>query len=65
MLGLLERTRGRSLFVAFNKSIQTEIGEKIEKRGIQNAKARTLHSLGLQSIRNHYNVPVTIDHNKN
>lgn len=63
LLGLLERTRGNSLFLAFNKSIQTEIQEKIDEKGFS-AKAKTLHSLGFQSLRKHYK-RVKINNNKN
>lgn len=63
LLGLLERTPERSLFVAFNKSIQLEIEEKINQKRIDSAKAKTLHSLGLLSLRKHYKT-VKINNNK-
>ena len=51
-MGILERSEYRTLFLAFNKSIQEEIQAKIEERGFQHAKAMTIHSLGLSAIRN-------------
>lgn len=54
LMGVLERSQYRTLFLAFNKTIQEEIQSRIEAKGFQHAKAMTLHSLGLLSIRNHY-----------
>lgn len=62
LIGLLERSKWRTLFLAFNKSIQTEIEEIIKARGFNHAKALTLHSLGLSSIREYYRV--SINNNK-
>ncbi len=56
LMGLLERSQWRTLFLAFNKSIQTEIQEKIEQKGYSHAKAMTLHSLGYKTLRNYYKV---------
>lgn len=51
LLMLLEKCNHRTLFVAFNKSIQEEIQAKIDERGLKQGKAMTLHSLGLAAIR--------------
>lgn len=65
LMGVLERSHYRTLFLAFNKTIQEEIQSKIEARGFVHAKAMTLHSLGLLSIRNHYGSKnVVINNNK-
>lgn len=65
LMGVLERSQYRTLFLAFNKSIQEEIQKRIEERGFTHAKAMTLHSLGLLSIRNHYGSKnVVINNNK-
>ena len=53
LLQLLEVTKERTLFLAFNKSIQEEITQKMESRGLIQGKALTLHSLGLMAIRHH------------
>lgn len=60
LLGLCEH---RVLFLAFNKAIQEEIQEEINKRGYVQGKAMTLHSLGLATIRN-TNKKFKIDKNK-
>lgn len=51
LLMLLEKCNHRTLFVAFNKSVQEEIQAKIDERGLKQGKAMTLHSLGLAAIR--------------
>lgn len=51
LLQLLELCKYKTLFLAFNKSIQEEIQHKIESRGLKQGKAMTLHSLGLMAIR--------------
>ncbi len=51
---LLKYCNHRTLFLAFNKSIQTEIQEKIESKGLNQGKALTVHSLGLSAIRKKY-----------
>ena len=51
LLQLLELCKYKTLFLAFNKSIQEEIQQKIESRGLKQGKAMTLHSLGLMAIR--------------
>jgi len=62
LMGLLERSEWRTLFLAFNKSIQTEIETIIAEKGLNHAKALTLHSLGLASIRQKHTV--VINNNK-
>ena len=65
LMGILERSDYRTLFLAFNKTIQEEIQSRIEQKGFKHAKAMTLHSLGLLSIRNHYGSKnVVINNNK-
>ena len=51
LLELLKRAPFRVLFLAFNKSIQTEIQEHIDREGIAQGKAMTLHSMGLMAIK--------------
>lgn len=51
LLKLLEMSGKKTLFLAFNKSIQMEIEEKLLKKGITNARAITMHSLGLMAIK--------------
>jgi len=63
LLELLGMCRHRTLFLAFNKSIQTEIQQTIEDRGLAQGKALTMHSLGLQAIRKHSKF--RINNNKN
>jgi DNA helicase II / ATP-dependent DNA helicase PcrA len=50
LLELLKRCDGETLFLAFNKSIQTEIEKSIKDLSITHAKSMTLHSLGLLAI---------------
>lgn len=64
LMHLLSLCEYRTLFLAFNKSIQEEIASKIEKAEMQHAKALTLHSLGLSSIR-YDKRKVIIDSSKN
>lgn len=64
LLGLLGYAQYRTLFLAFNKSIQEEISSRIDQAGFQHAKAMTLHSLGLMALNFHFG-KVTIDKNKN
>jgi DNA helicase-2/ATP-dependent DNA helicase PcrA len=54
LLQLLELCEHKTLFLAFNKSIQEEIQAKIDSRGLGQGKAMTLHSLGLLAIRNSF-----------
>lgn len=41
------------LFLAFNKSIATEISTKLKRAGLSNAEAKTLHSVGMAAWRGH------------
>lgn len=52
LLDMVSCFNKRSLIIAFNKSIQTEIEEKLIQRGLSQGKALTLHSLGLNACRN-------------
>lgn len=54
LLELLKMCRHRTLFLAFNKSIQTEIQGIIDENNLGQGKAMTMHSLGLQAIRHKY-----------
>ena len=54
LLQLLELCNSKTLFLAFNKSIQEEIQSKIDIKGLRQGKSMTLHSLGLLAIRNSY-----------
>ena len=46
LLESMKRTRGNSIFVAFNKSIAVELGKKVPSH----VTSSTLHSFGLKSI---------------
>ncbi len=54
LLQLLELCKYKTLFLAFNKSIQEEIQSKIEAKQLGQGKAMTLHSLGLLAIKGSY-----------
>ena len=54
LLHLLERCEYKTLFLAFNKSVQEEIQSKIDALGYKQGKAMTMHSLGLSAIRGAY-----------
>jgi DNA helicase-2/ATP-dependent DNA helicase PcrA len=56
LLSLMERycQESDTLFLAFNKSIQLEIEEKIHNKGMLKSKSMTMHSLGLKSLYTHY-----------
>jgi superfamily I DNA/RNA helicase len=55
LMGILALCEYRTLFLAFNKSIQEEIGARIEANpSLKHAKAMTLHSLGLSAIKYKY-----------
>lgn len=54
LLSLVEHCEYRALILSFNKSIQLEFTEKLEKRGLTQGKVMTLHSLGLLAIKNAY-----------
>ncbi len=63
LLELLTMCNHRTLFLAFNKSIQVEIQAQIEERNLGQGKAMTMHSLGLQAIKKQ--TKVRINANKN
>ena len=54
LLELLQFCKYRTLFLAFNKSVQEEIQSKIDEKKLSQGKALTMHSLGLSAIRAHY-----------
>lgn len=64
LLELLQFCKYRTLFLAFNKSVQEEIQGKIDEKGLKQGKALTMHSLGLSAIRKHYK-KVVIKNGKN
>lgn len=65
LMGILALCEYRTLFLAFNKSIQEEITERITKNEYTHAKAMTLHSLGLSSLKYQYGKDVIVNSNKN
>lgn len=64
LLELLRMCEYKTLFLAFNKSIQEEIQSKIDERGLKQGKAMTIHSLGLSAIKKQYR-RYKINNNKN
>lgn len=64
LLELLKYCKYRTLFLAFNKSVQEEIQGKIDEKKLAQGKALTMHSLGLSAIRKHYK-KVVIKNGKN
>ena len=64
LLELLRMCQYKTLFLAFNKSIQEEIQHKIDSRGLKQGKAMTIHSLGLSAIKKTYK-KFRINNNKN
>jgi superfamily I DNA/RNA helicase len=54
LIEILKNCNYKTLFLAFNKSIQQEIEEKINMAGLRQGKAMTLHSLGLSAIKKRY-----------
>jgi superfamily I DNA/RNA helicase len=64
LLDIVELCDKRTLFLAFNKTIQEEIQQKLEERKLGQGKALTLHSLGLQCLRASQK-PFEIKQNKN
>lgn len=64
LLQLLSLCKYRTLFLAFNKSIQEEIESKIQEKGLKQGKAMTIHSLGLMAIKSKFSF-VNINKGKN
>lgn len=62
LIEILKLCKYKTLFLAFNKSIQTEITNIIEQENLTVGKAMTMHSLGLSAIKN--NVKFRINNNK-
>lgn len=48
---LLKKCEYKTLFVAFNKTIQEEIQGRLDAENLRQGKAMTMHSLGLTAIR--------------
>jgi superfamily I DNA/RNA helicase len=46
LIEVAKEAKGDIIFLAYNKSISEEIGAKLSKAGIRNAKAQTLHAAG-------------------
>ena len=51
LMGLLEMCKHRTLFLAFNKSIQEEIQNTINTKKLIQGKAMTMHSLGYTALK--------------
>lgn len=64
LLEIIKKCDARTLYLAFNKSIQQEVSKKLEKDNLRQGKALTMHSLGLQAIRG-AGIKFRIDKNKN
>lgn len=64
LLELLRMCQYKTLFLAFNKSIQEEIQHRIDTGGLKQGKAMTIHSLGLSAIKKAYR-RFKINNNKN
>lgn len=58
LMQLLSQIEERTLFLAFNKSIQVEIQEKMDNKGYGQGKALTMHALGLMAIRHAYSLKI-------
>ena len=54
LMRLLESCKHRTLFLAFNKSIQEDIQERIERDGLGQGLAKTMHSLGFDALKSKY-----------
>lgn len=65
LMGILALCEYRTLFLAFNKSIQEEIDGRIQNDpSLKHAKSMTLHSLGLSAIKYKYG-KCTLNKSKN
>jgi superfamily I DNA/RNA helicase len=64
LLELVKFCKYRTLFLAFNKSVQEEIQGQLEANGLTQGKSLTMHSLGLSAIRKKYG-KVVIKNGKN
>lgn len=64
LLNLLEYCDLKTLFLAFNESVQKEIQNKIDNKGLRQGKAMTIHSLGLSAIKKYF-TKYTVKKNKN
>lgn len=64
LLNLLEKCEYKTLFLAFNKSVQEEIQAKMDAKGLLQGKALTMHGMGLSAVRNKYR-KIKINNGKN
>jgi DNA helicase-2/ATP-dependent DNA helicase PcrA len=64
LIELLKFCKYKTLFLAFNKSVQEEIQNQIDEKGLTQGKSLTMHSLGLSAIRKKYG-KVIIKNGKN
>tara|TARA_R110000796_G_scaffold118353_2_gene231944 strand:- start:3034 stop:4527 length:1494 start_codon:yes stop_codon:yes gene_type:complete len=64
LLKLVEYCEYKTLFLAFNKSVQEEIQAKLDARGLVQGKSLTLHGLGLSAVRSFYS-KIKVNKNKN
>lgn len=62
---LLKSLKKKTLFLAFNKSIQTEIENKMQSMSIKHGKSMTLHSLGFMSIKYSLKNKIKVENGKN
>ena len=64
LMYLLDLVKKKTLYLAFNKSVQEEVQNKFEKKGFKHAKSMTIHGLGMQTLRTAYN-KLDVSNNKN
>ena len=64
LLYLLDLVKKKTLYLAFNKSVQEEVQTKFEKKGFKHAKSMTIHGLGMQTLRTEYS-KLDVSNNKN
>lgn len=62
LMHILGMCKWKTLYIAFNKSIQVSTEEKMQSLGYSQGRAMTLHSLGLHAIK-YINPKVEIDNN--
>ena len=65
LLELIKRSKHKVLYLAFNRTVKLETQEKIDKMGLKQGKALTLHSLGLRAINKAFNHKVVVNKGKN
>lgn len=64
LLHLLSLCKYKTLYIAFNKSIQLDTNQKLLDRGLSQGRAMTIYSLGLMAIK-YVHQKVEIDNQKN